>query len=671
MGARGKAKAKPQAVQTPAKRKAPDFDHMTTCKRPAAPRRFLPPNLDTMVRKAINDHFQHLSLHQLDEILDSDGFTLRQRLRRDKEAWIKDRSCVSFGALYYRECYAIYTDVKALREALKPEAVNGKMPSPSSKLMQACDHGLKHPPDFRPVECWLDAQQPDKVAEVDLVIIFRYMLDVKVGSSIKKVRHGQHVLRSLGRLNLLSKHPKHVATMRDVIDNVLVKAWTAYSRGGNSMNDFCASYAKVWPSLVAEAELKAVLAQESSGQWHSVESELNKVMEGSAWCTKMLSFVAGPLVYARVKLMIEKEVATLMSKKHISEEEFNEQKSKCLESLGEVPGIEALNTRRTIHVKMQGWSIELVVGHYSDDANLHLNAALRTFAVQAKALTPLPGELEMSTVTLAEDATVEATLVIDAEAARKHIRDQLCFDDVMDADSMKAMLHQQRNTLMETDEYHELDAAFLGLPSSDGGVEQMQNYFLAKFSADGTCSVDERIEAAEEWVGKVGKIVPSCVRGGFEAAVDQMRRISVGKAPLLCVSSTEFARKWHASLVNFCMWVPHTDAAAPAAASDAPVALDLTQCSGVLALQARMAWLSKQVLKDVSYDELRAFEVFAAWVPKDLDKRVQASLKKWGELKQNQVVGKGSAVEKAACKKATAGKSAKQQKSASASLADW
>ena len=191
----------------------------------------------------------------------------------------------------------------------------------------------------------------------------------------------------------------------------------------------------VWP-LVLPPSTQRLLDMKKGDSWAGVSKELSDVVSSSPLGQKLFGFAAAKLIEEDVEKIINEELKTLTKMAKVTELEYAALKRNATEKVMALPNIALLPDRRVVHIMYREVAIELRVSCLAEQIDLSMTSCLRTLAVHADVLSPLPCELYLPKPTVKME--VEAKLLEAAKVARKFATDMMNAEDCQHASAIQA-----------------------------------------------------------------------------------------------------------------------------------------------------------------------------------------------------------------------------------------
>mmetsp|Transcript_54776 Transcript_54776/g.130633 ORF Transcript_54776/g.130633 Transcript_54776/m.130633 type:complete len:292 (+) Transcript_54776:327-1202(+) len=225
--------------------------------------------------------------------------------------------------------------------------------------------------------------------------------------------------------------------------------------------DFLQHRAGLWEHVLNEGGVKKILSVEK-GQWRLVEKELTQAVDNSLLGAKLFKHAALPLLREKARSVMKKHLGLMDNLESISENDFIDVQSNCLEDLEALPGAEKLLTKLDDEeVMFRGIGLRMPVHSLHGWMELSFAAWLRTRAVAMGGVQALPGECELSLESLTAVTQIDAKLLADIKSSRSATLSHLACEEVVDCSTAEAMLKRHRAALLSMDRFFVVDFAWM------------------------------------------------------------------------------------------------------------------------------------------------------------------------------------------------------------------
>ena len=169
-----------------------------------------------------NDTLRLLTAYQVD-VLKVHGFTLRERMTRDKADVIAGRTQTKFGKTYYTTLKDTYCDEEAPEKRLRPHTLDCAI---DPKLFSAMIQSKKSPPNRKPLMCYF--AMVAEVRQEELVGIFKFALQCNPRAAGGEQRLAVvEVLKMCARLNLQDKFSEELSIMMPHFTKTMLEVTSA------------------------------------------------------------------------------------------------------------------------------------------------------------------------------------------------------------------------------------------------------------------------------------------------------------------------------------------------------------------------------------------------------------------------------------------------------------
>ena len=194
----------------------------------------------------------------------------------------------------------------------------------------------------------------------------------------------------------------------------------------------------IWPLVLPEAEVQAVLSLSEEDSWCKAADEIATIINSSVLGEKMFAMAAREVISTQVRGIIAKAVDELSQQSHLGEKDIIASKNACKSSLDNLANIDMLPERRTITLSYRGWDFPWKIRSIEEELDVRFHVALRGWWAELEQMPLLPGEAELCGSTKGLKVKgFERTLTKSAEQARKYISTVIKMQECVDGDAVE------------------------------------------------------------------------------------------------------------------------------------------------------------------------------------------------------------------------------------------
>eukprot|EP00971_Amphidinium_carterae_P170111 3370516-Amphidinium_carterae.3 len=360
-----------------------------------------PKDIHTAVRKAINDSLSDLTPEELDGVK-VEGESCRDRLFKDKKAWLEGSADFTMGSGYYDGLRALYTGRGRIENQLEYTATD----SVPAALVKAIGKARKHPPNRGPLLAYMRTAK--SYGRGEIIAILKLMCSLRPSVKVEQAHVGMEIVTLLTQLDVWSTYLDEFAVVRPKLDEILLQivlSVQSYVNGvsaGVTPIDWLEQYASVWHLVLPVKEIESVKSLEEGQPISNCKAELKTILASSSLGFRLFSWTSTDLASSVVETSVSTVMAGLRKKKTLAAIDLTNAMKKVTELTRAEIAEGDLQKKRSVEISYRGWKIPLVVSSVDEELDIRVKAELRGLACQAANITALPAESDLcNTVTCA------------------------------------------------------------------------------------------------------------------------------------------------------------------------------------------------------------------------------------------------------------------------------
>lgn len=554
-------------------------------------------SFESKINKILADNFPNWPSAQVD-VLQKEGITLRQRLIRDKRASQQPGSEVKMGKFYYEGLRELYDDGAGPQSKLK---VKNELDPEDARLREALIAFVKNKSASQALTEW--CQTTGAVNQKNMVALLRTLVRTYPGQNMSLAALLCDVMKMIARLSLAEHYTDELQHMQHHFDLALQKTLGNFKANGLTTQVWwsdCRSYA----GLVLPVE-KVDRVVTCVGDWSGVETDLADIVGSSAVgrliCERALRSHNADKLDTLARKIIDDLLNNAVTVQTVADARQLFMSETRKDGWNDASGV----SKRETTVTYRGVPVKIQTSSVVDLFTCHLEAALRTEAVNSNVLKPLWCESELVVNTVCRCPSIEQALVKDSAVARQVLED-LPTDQTGQA--MKGALTQKSNFLLQCDRYFKVEMSFWYQSIGEEASSRLMHSILACFpdpAKNEVCDIEmtnRRLMAVGE--GRLLKMCDAGLNGYYTAATECMATLMNGNSPNWKKLGTgSLASKLKEAFGNLCIELHDGGSGSGANAKPSYAATALTEKWGKLQIDLKKS-------TKVTFATLRPFRQF-------------------------------------------------------------
>eukprot|EP00971_Amphidinium_carterae_P352518 6492633-Amphidinium_carterae.1 len=147
-----------------------------------------------------------------------EGESCRDRLYKDKKAWLEGTADFTMGCGYYDGLRALYTGRGRIENQLEYKEAD----IVPAALVKAIGKARKHPPNRGPLLAYMRTAK--SYTRGELVAILKLMCSLRPSVKVEQAHVGMEIVTLLTQVDVWSAHVDEFAIVRPKLDEILLQA---------------------------------------------------------------------------------------------------------------------------------------------------------------------------------------------------------------------------------------------------------------------------------------------------------------------------------------------------------------------------------------------------------------------------------------------------------------
>jgi hypothetical protein len=486
-------------------------------------------SLEEAVAKCLRDNFPTWTAQETDLTL-RQGVSLRQHILKDKMTNQSKTTNIKFGKTYFDLLKEQWSSPDlAWNKIVVVDPLEPEDPALNTALVGI----VSHRKDYAPLlEYLMHAVRPNQKV---LCCIYKTCLKyIKPMSSQEQCTIVLELMRFVARLDLKDAFPREFDIMKKIFDTACCKSASTFKANGVSSFAWWTRHKEIAELLLPSAALEKCMNNKSES-WSALETELLEVVTACELGERLFLKASQTILRQRLTLCSVETVATLRGKA-VARDDIETAKQ-VLETKLNALGCQGTVTfaPRATKVTYRGAKLDIMVVSYNDEFQAHLQAFLRSVAVDTKNLPALWFEDEL----VGAHVTAPGTLVHDQligsfRTARDTAINMATTDGLSSGDALVAMLQKKRQFLTSIDKYFSIEISFFSSCVGESASLRLQDEMLLCLPTRANClTVDESMTALRAMErGKLLEFAGLGPAGIFTAVLKHIKAIQDKRVPM-------------------------------------------------------------------------------------------------------------------------------------------
>ena len=297
-------------------------------------------------------------------------------------------------------------------------------------------------------------------------------------------------------MKMIKRLGLHVSFMEEFevifcqLDKATVKTIDMWKRNNQTSQQWWTAN-KEWASLILPEEATDKCMEEQKS-WRTVEASLTKAVQSCEAGRRLFGRAAVQLDYDRVSVKINQVVGALTGK-DLDRQVLAQNRNLFNEEMVKI-GIDPLRTsaKRQAVVEYRGIAIKVAIFSYVEEYNIHVEAKVRSVAVELNYLAALWCENELvGSREAPQKIEISREVIEKSHAARMALADALHNSEAT-APGIKALLESKSQFLSQVDRWFRIEMAFWFGSMGEEGETRLNAAMLACFP-----TAEQRLSLAE------------------------------------------------------------------------------------------------------------------------------------------------------------------------------
>ncbi|CAK0862384.1 unnamed protein product [Prorocentrum cordatum] len=345
--------------------------------------------LDASIKRKLYDNFKDMSDQELYGNVDSEGWTLRERLEERVAKHQENPKAFSLGAPFYKSLRATFRSSSSSQKKLASVEV-GESVNVDPRLMQAA---IKFKKTGNKAVFNAVLQHLNAVNVQEVVGICQCGLEIRPAASPDQLRYGRELMELFKRLDVPAHFPEQTALMLDLFDQVLEALYASALGEHAKPSKFLESHSDI-AYLVLPRESVERLLQAST--WTEVHGDLAQAVERKIGMSLFGSGLRSVQNEVVERTLEESADALFNSKDKVTPASLLKAKQAAYTLLTGKDVLKKLEDKRVVQITYLFQKLSIPVKTLNDHIDHVFAARWKSNAVRAKIAPALFGEMGLS-----------------------------------------------------------------------------------------------------------------------------------------------------------------------------------------------------------------------------------------------------------------------------------